>query len=98
MGVMMIPAMAVLFWESGRLIGKANPNYTIGIRTPWTLASDEVWKRTHILGEKIFKVAAVVALVGMIDRVNAFWWIIVPTMMASLGMIGYSAVIYHKQK
>ena len=25
-------------------------NYFIGIRTPWTLESDEVWKSTHRIG------------------------------------------------
>jgi uncharacterized membrane protein len=27
--------------------------YLVGIRTPWTLASEEVWIRTHRLGGKL---------------------------------------------
>src|ERR1700687_4686251 len=31
----------------GNYMGKLRKNFFIGIRTPWTLASDEVWARTH---------------------------------------------------
>jgi uncharacterized membrane protein len=30
------------------------PNYFFGIRTPWTLESDEVWKKTHLLSSKVW--------------------------------------------
>ena len=30
------------------------PNYFFGIRTPWTLANDEVWRKTHLLSSKIW--------------------------------------------
>lgn len=31
----------------GNYLGKMKQNYTIGIKTPWTLANPEVWNRTH---------------------------------------------------
>lgn len=31
----------------GNSLGKLRPNYTIGIRLPWTLESPVVWTRTH---------------------------------------------------
>ncbi len=34
---------------AGSQINKVRSNFMIGIRTPWTLASDEVWERTHRL-------------------------------------------------
>ena len=30
------------------------PNNFFGVRTPWTLASDDVWKKTHLLSSKIW--------------------------------------------
>jgi uncharacterized membrane protein len=33
----------------GNFLGKTTKNFWLGIRTPWTLASDEVWLRTHRL-------------------------------------------------
>ncbi len=29
-------------------------NYFIGIRTPWTLENEQVWKKTHLLGGRIW--------------------------------------------
>jgi uncharacterized membrane protein len=34
----------------GSQLAKVQSNFTIGIRTPWTLSSDQVWERTHRLG------------------------------------------------
>jgi uncharacterized membrane protein len=32
---------------AGNVLGKLRPNHVVGIRTPWTLASDRVWDQTH---------------------------------------------------
>ena len=34
---------------AGGQLGRLRSNFMIGIRTPWTLASDQVWQRTHRL-------------------------------------------------
>jgi uncharacterized membrane protein len=46
----------------GNLFGKTTKNFFVGIRTPWTLASDEVWLRTHRLGGKLFVIAGSVVV------------------------------------
>jgi uncharacterized membrane protein len=38
-------------------------NYFVGIRTPWTLSSEEVWNATHIFGSKIWIIASLIMLV-----------------------------------
>jgi uncharacterized membrane protein len=52
----------------GNYLGKLRRNRWIGIRTPWTLADDEVWLRTHRLGSWMFVagggLALLVALAG----------------------------------
>jgi uncharacterized membrane protein len=55
-----IPAIGILMIIVGVLVSKAKRNFFIGIRTPWTLSSDEVWNKTHELGGKLFKVAGVI--------------------------------------
>jgi uncharacterized membrane protein len=37
----------------GNQLGKSRSMYLIGIRTPWTLASEEVWIKTHRLAGKL---------------------------------------------
>ena len=51
---MMGTALIVL----GNSLGKTPRNSLVGIRTPWTLANDEVWYRTHRLGGKASVIAA----------------------------------------
>jgi uncharacterized membrane protein len=41
--------LALLLLIPGNFIGRVRPNWFVGIRTPWTLASDDVWRRTHRL-------------------------------------------------
>jgi uncharacterized membrane protein len=40
----------------GNQLGKSRPMFLIGLRTPWTLASEEVWIKTHRLGGKLMVV------------------------------------------
>lgn len=45
-----IGGVGTLFIVTGNFLGKVTKNFFIGIRTPWTLANDEVWFKTHRLG------------------------------------------------
>ncbi|WP_141603955.1 SdpI family protein [Terrilactibacillus laevilacticus] len=54
--------IGLLFIYIGNLSPKFKPNYFIGIRTPWTLANDVVWKKTHRLGGKIFVILGLLLL------------------------------------
>lgn len=52
----------------GNYMGKLKRNFIAGIRTPWTLASDEVWMRTHRLAGKLLVAGGLVALLaGVLD-------------------------------
>lgn len=46
--------MGVLFIAIGNYMPKVKRNYTVGIKLPWTLNSDENWRRTHRLGGLCF--------------------------------------------
>lgn len=56
--------VALLFIVIGNYMGKVRKNFFIGIRTPWTLASDEVWSRTHRLAGRVFMVCGVLLAVS----------------------------------
>ena len=42
--------IGLLFIAIGNYLPKIKRNYTMGIKLPWTLNSDENWRRTHRLG------------------------------------------------
>ena len=55
-------AVGVVFGVIGNYLPKVRPNYLMGIRTPWTLASDLSWVRTHRLGGRLFVVEGLVLI------------------------------------
>src|SRR3989344_9175428 len=59
------PALGVLFYYIGYMIKNVKRNFFIGIRTPWTLANDKVWKKTHELGGKAFILAGFALLISL---------------------------------
>jgi len=42
-----IGGIGLLMAVIGNLLGKVRYNYVFGVRTPWTLANERVWDRTH---------------------------------------------------
>ena len=46
--------IGLLFAFLGNYFKTIKPNYFIGIKTPWTLENEEVWKKTHQLGGKLW--------------------------------------------
>lgn len=68
-GRILISGMMLFFGLLGNVLGKVRRNFYMGIRTPWTLASDAVWVATHRLAARIMVVAgfgcAVAAAVGV---------------------------------
>jgi uncharacterized membrane protein len=79
----------------GNFLGKVTKNFFIGIRTPWTLASDEVWFRTHRLAGKLFVLVGLLALICGALGYEGSWivWIVIS---AAIISVIYSAVIYKK--
>jgi len=67
-GVMKSPAMlialvGVLFAILGNYFQTVRPNYFIGIRTPWTLESEEVWRKTHHLSGRLWMAGGILMAV-----------------------------------
>jgi len=51
---MLVALMGALFAIFGNYFQTVRPNYFIGIRTPWTLENEEVWKKTHRMGGRLW--------------------------------------------
>jgi uncharacterized membrane protein len=47
-------AVGLLFILIGNYLPQARFNYFFGVRTPWTLANEEVWRRTHRFSGYVF--------------------------------------------
>lgn len=97
MGRIMIPAISVLFFYVGIMLKHAKRNFFIGIRTPWTLANETVWNKTHQLGSKLFKLMALIMLSSIFFAELMVWFILVPVITIVLFLFIYSYNEYRKQ-
>ncbi|MBU0906969.1 MAG: SdpI family protein [Nanoarchaeota archaeon] len=95
--LMLLPAFTILFLFMAFVLGKAKPNWFIGIRTPWTLSSEKVWYKTHKMGAKMFKAVALVSLLGFIFPLRAIWFVIIPVLIVVAYLIVYSYVVYKRE-
>jgi uncharacterized membrane protein len=95
-----VASFFVLFAVMGNVMGKVQRNFWMGIRTPWTLANETVWNRTHRVAAWSWVSAglggAVLVILGL-----PFWIALVVLLTAALWPVVYSLVLYkslEKQK
>lgn len=98
-----VPAIAMILYACGELCKYAKRNWFIGIRTPWTLSSDYVWKKTHKQAEKLFKFASLLLILALIidylTKSEEIFYFIILLILATVGyLIVYSYLIYTKRK
>lgn len=87
--------VGVLLMVLGNYMGKFRRNFFMGIRTPWTLASEAVWERTHRLAGWLFVLAGVAMVVTA--PIHAMHWLsLVVVMVACLVPAVGSYFIYRR--
>ena len=99
MGRMVMPGLGLMFLGIGSILPKAKQNYMVGIRTPWTLSSEKVWKKTHSLGGKLFMLSGAVTILAVL--LPSLWGFIVAIgsiLLSSLVMMVYSWMEYKREQ
>jgi uncharacterized membrane protein len=87
--------VAILFLVIGNFMGQFRHNYFVGIKTPWTLNSEEVWQRTHRLGAKIWVAGSLVCLaMAPIKAPWSAWVFFAAILVMAIVPIIYSYLIY----
>ncbi|KOX97622.1 SdpI family protein [Halorubrum tropicale] len=89
-----VAGAAALFYYLGTLLPHVEPNWFVGIRTPWTLSDDAVWDRTHALGARLFKLSAAIAVVGLFAGEYAVYFLVGPALATAAATVAYSYVLY----
>lgn len=80
--------IGILFIIIGNYLPKCKPNRYMGIRLPWTFASEENWYKTHRFGGKVW-VAAGFAII-LVELFELWWLVFVILIAAILLPCGYS--------
>ncbi|WP_322821750.1 SdpI family protein [Chloroflexus sp.] len=90
--------MSLLIVVLGNELGRVTPNYFVGIRTPWTLADPDVWRKTHRVGARLFVAGGGLAALASLVVPEA--WLFVATLLCVivpvLATIPYSYVVWRQ--
>lgn len=97
--IAIIIALGLLWFFVGSTIQNAKQNWFFGIRTPWTLSSPKVWKKTHLLGGKLFKIASLITLLSVfLPNSLMVFGVITPILLTSVFLLLYSYSEHKKLK
>ncbi|NPV26094.1 MAG: SdpI family protein [Firmicutes bacterium] len=94
----LLAMLGVMFIVIGNYMAKIRPSWFVGIKTPWTLSNNEVWRRTHRVGGWGFVLfgLATLALAPFNQPKLQFLVFIGGALVASLGPIIYSYLLYRR--
>lgn len=88
-----------LFVLLGNVMTRIRPNWFMGIRTPWTLSSDTVWRKTHRFGGIAFVVAGLALIAtGLAGASWLRYGAIGGAVVAGLGSVLYSYVVWRQEQ
>ena len=92
---MLIPVLVgVLFIAIGNYLPKCEQNYTIGIKLPWTLNSEENWNKTHHMAGFLWVICGFFMILA--GFFNLFWAILCICPVMIFVPLIYSYILYRK--
>lgn len=83
----LIAILGIVFALLGNYFQTIRPNYFVGIRTPWTLSNENVWKRTHLLAGRLWLTG------GLLSLVLALTMELNTVLLSILGVILFTIVV-----
>ena len=86
--------VGLMFIIMGNYMSKNRQNYTVGIRIPWTLGSEENWDRTHRFASKLWVIGGIIFVINA--RVQSILILVVIILMTMIAPMIYSFVLYKK--
>ncbi len=77
---------------------KTRQSWFIGIRTPWTLSSPEVWEKTHRLGATLFEIFGVMMILSVFFLPYGLFAAIAMLVVFLVALVVYSYFAYEDLK
>ena len=92
--------IGVLFIILGNYFKTIQANYFIGIRTPWTLENDMIWKETHKMGGKLWLLGGLLIVISCLVLDKKMNFIVFITVIAIITIIPvvYSYLLFRKEQ
>jgi len=98
---LMFAIIGIMLALFGNYFQTVRPNYFIGVRTPWTLENDNVWKKTHHFAGRLWMVSGIlITILSFIISSNLLLVIIFTTLIAIMALIPivFSYTEFQKEK
>ena len=98
LGAYITTGVGLIIMVLGNYMNSIKPNYFVGVRTPWTLESPEVWKSTHRFTSKLWTFAgAGMIVLGFIPFFNESpIFITTYVLIIAIPPIAYSYILFKK--
>jgi len=91
-------AVGLLFVGLGNYLPRIRSNWFMGIRTPWTMSSEQVWRATHRVGGRTFVLAGMVmAFSALLPDAARAWALGVSIATAIVVPLAYSYVAWRRE-
>lgn len=92
-------SVGFLFFIVGNNMTKLRSTFFFGIRTPWTLSSDYVWKKTHRLSGRLLMIEGfIISMAPIFFKEESLFIIIIATLLpATITPIIYSWYLWRKE-
>lgn len=94
MEVVMPVIVGFLLAVIGNYLPKCKQNYTIGIKIPWTLNSEENWNKTHRFAGRLWLVCGL--LIMLTGFFGGFWIFLSVVLLMVLAPVIYSYLLHRK--
>jgi uncharacterized membrane protein len=96
MNSILIPAVGVLLFFLGSFISKVELNWFVGVRTPWTLSNEEVWRSTHEKAGVLFKINGMITVLGLLVPKYSIWLLLLSVFSTTLYLVVFSYTEYRR--
>ncbi len=91
------PVFSSIFFIFSLFLSWAREHNTFGLWTPWSVKSDEVWKRTHVAGAKFFKLLSLFSFLWVFFPGYFVYFVFLPFMVSIIGLLVFSYREYSRK-
>ncbi|WP_105615972.1 SdpI family protein [Vallitalea okinawensis] len=89
--------IGVLFIIMGNYMPKIRHNYFVGVKTPWTIADEDTWNKTHRVAGYYFLIAGLLFIFGgFVNQPNFYFASTAYIIIGVVGLFIYSYIVFKK--
>jgi uncharacterized membrane protein len=94
-GRWLVGVMCIFLGLLGNVLGRVRRNFWMGVRTPWTLASEAVWDVTHRLAARMVVAGGILG--GVVVLCGGPPFVALVLVVAGLALPAFWSLVYYKR-